>query len=59
MRLFVVFFAMLTVFPVVAGAEQYVRGNQVVHTRLAPVVVHRVFPPYHGIHVYQGRAARR
>lgn len=33
-------------------------GKQVVaHTRLAPVVVHRVLPPYGlGIHVYEPRA---
>jgi len=32
-------------------------GKQVtVHTRLAPVVVHRLLPPYGlGKHVYQGR----
>ena len=37
-----------------AQAVQYQRGSHVVHTRMAPVVVHRVFPPYTGIHVYQG-----
>jgi len=39
-------------------AEQYVRGNQVVHTRVAPVIMHRVLPPYRGIHVYEGRGRR-
>ena len=39
-------------------AAQYVRGNQVVHTRVAPVIVHRVLPPYRGIHVYEGRGRR-
>ena len=39
-------------------AEQYVRGNQVVHTRVAPVIMHRVLPPYRGVHVYQGRGRR-
>ncbi|ADB16677.1 hypothetical protein Psta_2003 [Pirellula staleyi DSM 6068] len=34
--------------------QQYVSGNgQVVHTRLAPVVMHRAFPPYGGVHVHQ------
>jgi hypothetical protein len=27
----------------------------IAHTRLAPVVVHRAFPPFKGQHVYQGR----
>ena len=43
-----------------AKAERYVAGKHVVHTRLAPVVVHRVFPPYGlGVHVYAGRNNRR
>ena len=41
-----------------SDAAQYVRGNQVVHTRVAPVIVHRVLPPYRGIHVYEGRGRR-
>jgi hypothetical protein len=46
--------------PVAARAEQYANGNgQVVHTRLAPVVAHKVVPPYRGVHTYQGRAGRR
>jgi hypothetical protein len=40
-----------------ASAQQYrVRtpaGEKVVHTRLAPVVMHRIFPPYYGKHVYR------
>jgi hypothetical protein len=54
--IFCLLFALLTP---VASAEQYVRGSQVVHTRVAPVVVHRVLPPFKGVHVYQGRTARR
>lgn len=51
---------LLLLSPAIATAEQYRSGNQVVHTRLAPVVVHRVFPPYTGIHIYNGgRRARR
>ena len=37
----------------VAPAAQYQSGGNVVHTRLAPVVVHRVFPPYWGVHRYE------
>lgn len=43
-----------------ARAEQYVvqtpAGPKVVHTRVAPVVMHRVLPPFYGRHIYQGRA---
>jgi len=42
-----------------AQAAQYVvptpAGTKVVHTRLAPVLVHRILPPFYGRHVYQGR----
>lgn len=30
-------------------------GGHVVHSRRAPVVMHRVVPPFHGVHVYRGR----
>lgn len=30
-------------------------GTKVVHNRVAPVVMHRVLPPYAGHHVYRGR----
>ncbi len=39
-------------------AEQYASGDHVVHTRLAPVIAHKVVPPFKGVHVYQGRARR-
>jgi hypothetical protein len=42
-----------------ANAEQYASGDHVVHTRLAPVIAHKVVPPFKGVHVYEGRAARR
>jgi hypothetical protein len=46
--------------PVSLFAEQYANSNgHVVHTRLAPVVAHRMVPPYRGVHTYQGRAGRR
>lgn len=35
-------------------ARQYSNGRgQVVHTRRAPVVMHRAVPPFRGVHVYQ------
>lgn len=30
-------------------------GGQVVHSRRAPVALHRALPPYTGVHVYQGK----
>lgn len=37
-----------------AEARQYASGNgQIVHTRRAPVVLHRAVPPFRGVHVYQ------
>lgn len=42
-------------------AQQYVvntpTGPKVVHTRVAPVIVHRVLPPFRNIHVHR-RAMR-
>ena len=36
-----------------AQAEQKATGDgHVAHTRLAPVMMHRAFPPYTGVHVY-------
>ena len=45
--------------PLAARAEQYASGDQIVHTRLAPVVAHKIVPPFRGVHVYQGRGSRR
>ena len=51
---------MLLAAPVSLFAEQYASNNgQVVHTRLAPVVAHKVVPPFRGVHTYQGRSGRR
>jgi hypothetical protein len=50
---------LLVASPAAARAEQYASGSHVVHTRLAPVVAHKVVPPFRGVHVYQGRTARR
>jgi hypothetical protein len=45
--------------PAALRAEQYASGDHIVHTRLAPVIAHRIVPPYRGVHVYEGRAVRR
>lgn len=44
--------------PVSASAEQYVSGGKVVHTRRAPVIAHRLVPPFRGVHVYAGGRRR-
>ena len=36
-------------------ARQRQAGGHVVHSRLAPVVLHRAVPPFKGVHVYEGR----
>jgi len=50
---------LLLALPLAAQARQYsVRSgskDMVVHSRLAPVVMHRALPPFKGQHVYQGR----
>lgn len=48
----------LTGSSVVHGAQYQIStpsGAKVVHTRMAPVIFHRVLPPFYGRHVYQGR----
>ena len=48
----------LAIAPIVSAQQFEVRtaaGTKVVHTRVAPVVVHRLLPPFYGRHVYQGR----
>jgi hypothetical protein len=60
MRAIALIAVMLLASPVSLLAEQYATSNgQVVHTRLAPVVAHKVVPPFRGVHAYQGRAGRR
>ena len=40
--------------PSLVHARQYAAGNgHVVHTRRAPVVLHRAVPPFKGVHVYE------
>ncbi|MDX1945831.1 MAG: hypothetical protein SFU86_10580 [Pirellulaceae bacterium] len=50
---------LLLVLPLAAQAArrgQWSDGQgHVVHSRRAPVVMHRIMPPFKGIHVYQGR----
>ena len=58
MRTLALISLLLVAIPVVARAEQHISGGQVIHTRLAPVVAHRVVPPFRGVHVYQGRSPR-
>jgi hypothetical protein len=45
--------------PAVSRGEQYANNGQVVHTRLAPVVAHKIVPPFRGTHVYQGGRGNR
>lgn len=37
------------------AAEARPQGGSVVHSRRAPVVMHRALPPFRGQHVYAGR----
>jgi hypothetical protein len=59
MRTAILIALLLVAAPAIACAEQYAMGDHVVHTRLAPVVAHKVVPPFRGVHVYQGRGGRR
>jgi hypothetical protein len=51
--------AILLSVPNFSSAAQFQSGGNVVHTRLAPVVMHRVFPPYWGVHRYQRAGGMR
>lgn len=58
LRLSFAILLILTIAPTTRADQYAVRtaaGTKIVHTRVAPVVVHRVLPPFHGRHVYQGR----
>jgi hypothetical protein len=60
MRAFAFIAVLVFASPVSLFAEQYASSNgQVVHTRLAPVVAHKMVPPFRGVHTYQGRGGRR
>jgi hypothetical protein len=58
MRFVVVFVLLLAAAPLIARANRYASGRHVVHTRRAPVVAHRLVPPFHGVHTYEGRGRR-
>ena len=53
---------LLVALPLAAQARQYAVRNggkeQIAHTRLAPVIMHRALPPFKGQHVYAGRGER-
>ncbi len=55
MRSLLLMVTVVLALPLTAEARQYSRGSQVVHSRRAPVALHRAFPPYAGQHVYEGR----
>ncbi len=59
MRTLALIAILLLASPLAARAEQYASGDQIVHTRRAPVVAHKMVPPFRGVHVYQGRGGRR
>jgi len=59
MRILALIVLVLVASPSVSRAELAVSSGQVVHSRLAPVIAHKVVPPFRGVHVYQGRSSRR
>jgi hypothetical protein len=58
MRTIALFAVVLFLAPLAARAEQQAYEGHVVHSRRAPVVAHRVLPPFRGVHVYQGRGRK-
>ena len=48
----------LLALPTFARAERGEMGGHVVHSRRAPVIAHRMVPPFHGRHVYHSRGRR-
>ncbi len=38
----------------IARGRSVSAGGNVVHSRRAPVAMHRALPPFHGVHVYGG-----
>lgn len=53
---------LVAAFPFAAQARQYSTRSggkdYVVHSRKAPVVMHRALPPFKGQHVYEGRVEK-
>lgn len=57
LRLSFALLLVLAIAPSTPAAQYQVRtadGGKVVHTRMAPVLMHRLLPPFYGRHVYQG-----
>lgn len=58
----ILFLLLLLALPIAAEARQYgahtAGKDYVVHTRVAPVLMHRALPPFKGQHVYSGRAEK-
>ena len=56
-RLFVVLLVgvAVSVVPAIASARRAPEGGNVVHSRRAPVVMHKMVPPFKGVHVYAKR----
>ncbi len=59
MRTLMILLVLLLAAPTVARAERTNVSGHVVHTRRAPVVAHRMFPPFYGKHVYNSGRSRR
>lgn len=55
MRTLVLIALLFVAFPTAARAERSSAGGQVAHSRRAPVVAHKMVPPFHGKHAYVGR----
>jgi hypothetical protein len=54
MKLFLAAIVVVLFVSSVGQARQYAAADEmIVHTRRAPVVVHRVSPPFHGRHIYR------
>jgi hypothetical protein len=41
------------------GGKSYSASGQVVHSRRAPVLMHKAVPPYGGVHVYEKKETSR
>jgi len=55
MKAYLIVALILATLPLTLLADQHYSGGQVVHSRRAPVIAHRVVPPFKGVHVYEGR----
>jgi hypothetical protein len=48
---------LLGALPLPLQANQWASGGHVVHNRRAPVILHRLVPPFYGVHVYESPRA--